>query len=97
MGLRRLLRRPPGNQTRVAGAEAQRHAPVPTVPAGKNDGSQPRRFFAIFEKKKRAVSVKTVRAAGLPPRSDRLDLRSAEGVARGKYGRLAKVPGSDFR
>ena len=30
--LRRLPRRPPGNRTRVAGAEAQMHAPAPTAP-----------------------------------------------------------------
>ena len=34
-GLRRLSRRPPGNRTQVAGAEAQMHAPAPTVPQGK--------------------------------------------------------------
>ena len=46
--------------------------------------------------KKRAASVKTVRAAGLPPRSDRLDIRSAEGVVRRKCGQMVNAPDSGF-
>ena len=41
-GLRRLPRCPPGNRARVAGAEAQMHALVPTVP------TTPTCFFFFF-------------------------------------------------
>ena len=62
----------------------------------KRTARSPAVFFRHLRKKKHAVGVKTVRAADLPPRSDRLDIHSAVGVVRGEGGRLVKVPDSDF-